>query len=147
MSIWLIYPIGWGHQSFIWTKIRQRLKLSTMMWNHFLRNNKETVHVDPSMQKYIWYFQFLAEITNTVEMKTILGKSVLALDFFQPKLANLQQVTTLIGTGGGPTRWTHDNMTLWTTKHNHILYGDCRGFAEVALRNISKWGCSQSSMS
>ena len=39
---------------------------------------------------------------------------------------------------GAPNKWTHDNMTLWTTKHNHNLYEDFRGFAEVALRNIRK---------
>ena len=71
------------------------------------------------------------------------GKKVFWLSIlFQPKLAKLQQVATLIGTGGGLSRWTRDNMALWTTNNNHNLYEDFKWFAEVALRNISKWRCS-----
>ena len=45
----------------------------------------------------------------------------------------------------GVDSWQH--MTLCTTKHNHNLYEDFKGFAKVALCNISKLGWSQGWMS
>ena len=91
MCIWLIYLIGWGHQSFIWTQIRQRLKLSTMMWNHFSRNNKETFfHVDPQC-KNTCDISVLSGDQKYGINEYILGKSVLALDFIS---AQVGQFTT-----------------------------------------------------
>ena len=48
---------------------------------------------------------------------------------------------------GTINRWTHVNMTLWIIKHNYNLNENFKGFAGVALCNISKWGCSQGRMS
>ena len=77
--------------------------------------------------------------------KTIPGKSVLTLDFI---LAQVSQFTTSHHTyrhRREPSTGGH--MTLWTTKHYQTLYEDFKVFAEVALHNISKWGCCQGWMS
>ena len=61
---------------------------------------------------------------------------------FQPNLANLQPVTALISTAGEPA--SGGPKTTFTVNHKpqSNLYEKFKGFVEVTLYNINKWGCT-----
>ena len=60
----------------------------------------------------------------------------------QPNLANLQPVTALISTAGEPS--SSGPQTTFTVNHKpqSNLYEKFKGFVEVILYNINKWGCT-----
>ena len=61
-------------------------------------------------------------------MREILEKCLGARLYFSPNLANLQPVTALISTAGNH-------------KPPFNLYGEFKGFVDVTLYTMNKWGC------
>ena len=59
---------------------------------------------------------------------------------FQPNLANLQPVAALISTVGKPS--SYGPKTTFTVNHKpqYHFYEEFKGFVEVTLYNINKWG-------
>ena len=115
-----------------------------MMWNHFPQNNKETVFsCRPLNAKIHMIFSVFSGDQKYSINENNFGQKCFGSRFYisllwpicnkSPHLSAQERVNN---------RWTCNNMTLWTTKHSHNLYEDFKGFAEVALHNISKWGCS-----
>ena len=60
----------------------------------------------------------------------------------QPNLANLQPVTAFISTAGKPL--SGEAKKTFTVNHTpqSNLYEKFKGFVEVTLYNINKWGCT-----
>ena len=78
-----------------------------------------------------------------VKMTTILEKSVLASRYHSsPTWPILQPVTALISTAGEPA--SGGPKTTFTVNHKpqSNLYEKFKGFVEVTLYNINKWGCT-----
>ena len=61
---------------------------------------------------------------------------------FQPNLANLQPVTALISIAGEPASGGPKTTFTVNRKPQSNLYEKFKGFVEVTLYNINKWGCT-----
>ena len=146
--IWLVYLIGWGTNPLSEPKFAN--DCSYPQWCEITfheTTKKQCFHVDLSMQRYISVF---IGDQKYGKMKTIFAKSVLAFNFISAQFGKFTSHHTywhMRGGGGGLNMWAHGNNALWTTKRNHNLYEDFKGYSEVALHNISKWGCNQGWMS
>ena len=100
-------------------------------------------HVDLYILKYIWNFQCSVNTGNRVKITKILEKCVLASRYcFSPTWPVLQPVSTLISTAGKPS--SGGPQTTFTVNHKpqSNLYEEFKGFVEVTLYNINKWGCT-----
>ena len=99
---------------------------------------KSCFHVDLYMLKHIWHFQCSVDTRNRVKMKKILEKRVWCSILFQPNLANSKPVDALISTVGKPSSCRP--QTTFTVNHKPQFYEKFKGFVEVTLYNINKWG-------
>ena len=59
---------------------------------------------------------------------------------FQSNLANLQPVTALISTAGEPASGGQKTTFTGNHKPQSNLYEKFKGFVEVTLYNLNKWG-------
>ena len=133
----------------MWSLIHAEISVIHKGVKQFLNEKvkKSCFPVELSMLKHIQYFQCSVDTRNRINMKKYRKKVFWCSVLFQSNLANLQPVTPQISTAGKLS--SGGQQTTFTVNHEpqSNLYEEFKGFVEVTLYNINKWGCTLGWMS